>query len=148
MRRTFAQAAAVGALVLPMLAGFGGPAHAETNPYCSKVTKIGSTARITSGGKTFASVKQFKGCNKNWAYVYVWGSWRDSHRSWNACASVTTRSGSRTTVEGPRCKSGRFTELWSYGTATLSKCTRALGWIGHGPFPGSGDRKASTSERC
>jgi hypothetical protein len=100
------------------------------------------------GGKTFASVKQFKGCNKNWAYVYVWSTWRNSHRDWHACASVTTKSGSGRTVKDVQCNAGRFTHLWSQGAKTLSACTRALGWKGDGPFPVSGEPRALTSERC
>ncbi|MGJ6960262.1 hypothetical protein ACSDR0_00010 [Streptosporangium sp. G11] len=149
MKRELVQAIAVSVLALPMLAGLSGSAQAETNPRCSSVTQIGTTAHVTSGGRTFASVKQFKGCNKNWAYVYVWTDWRNSHSSWDACAAVTTRSSSGgTTVEDPSCNSGRFTELWSHGASTLSQCTRALGWKGYGPFPDSNDPKASTSERC
>ncbi len=141
--------AMAGAFALPVIVGLSAPAQAETNPYCSSgVTQIGTTAYVTSGGQTFASVKQFKGCNKNWSYLYVWQGWRDTHSSWDACTSVTTRSGSTTTIQDVRCNSGRFSELWSQGASTLSLCTRALGWKGYGPWPDSDDPKASTSERC
>jgi hypothetical protein len=151
VERRLAKAAAAGALALPMLFGLSGPAHAEVNPSCSSgVTQIGSTAYINTGGETFASVKQFKGCNKNWGYLYVWEGYRNNHSSWNACVSIatTTSSGSGGTIKDVRCNSGRFTELWSSGANTLSSCTVAVGWMGYGPVPYSGEPTARTSVRC
>ncbi|GII52556.1 hypothetical protein Pth03_09450 [Planotetraspora thailandica] len=151
MKRNLAKAAAAGALALPMLAGLGGTAHAETNPACSSgVTQIGSTAYITSGGQTFASVKQFKGCNKNYAYLYVWEGYRSTHSSWHACVSIatTTSSGAGNTIQDVRCNDGKFTELWSSGANTLADCTVAVGWVGYGPIPFSGEPIGRTSVRC
>ena len=60
-----------------------GVAQAESAPGCSGTTQIGSTADAAYGGQTIASVKQFKGCGKNWAYVYAWQSFVDSGKSFN-----------------------------------------------------------------
>lgn len=68
-------------------------------PSCSSTVQIGSTATLTVGGQTFASVKQFKGCAKNWSYVYVWAGYRSAHRSWSDCAAVSVTNASGT--EGP-----------------------------------------------
>ncbi|RGC68522.1 hypothetical protein C5N14_13460 [Micromonospora sp. MW-13] len=63
---------AVAGLAVPAALAFAGPAHAETNPHCGSSVQIGATAYITVGGQTAASVKQYKGCGKNYAYTYVW----------------------------------------------------------------------------
>ncbi|WP_157546646.1 hypothetical protein [Hamadaea tsunoensis] len=105
------------------------PSWAETNPNCGSVTQIGSTAYIVIGGATFGSVKQFKGCSKNWGYVYVWESWRNAHTNWDMCAAVGVIEGSPPyALEGLNCSyNTRKAEQWSYGTNTLSVCTRAVG---------------------
>jgi hypothetical protein len=107
------------------------PAQAETNPACpTGVTQIGTTGHIVIGGATFASVKQFKGCGKNWGYLYVWQSWRNSHPNWDMCAAVVVDDGSGEVI-GVKCAADTTrVELWSYGAATLQICTYALGWYG------------------
>jgi hypothetical protein len=119
------------------------PAQAETNPNCGSVTQIGTTAHIVIGGATFASVKQFKGCNKNWGYVYVWQAWRDSHSNWDMCAAIGIIEGAPPyDLVGLSCSySTRKAEQWSFGTNTLSVCTRAVGFF---PDKASGE----TSVRC
>lgn len=119
------------------------PANAETNPNCAGVTQIGSTAHIVINGATFASVKQFKGCNKNWGYVFVWQSWRDSHNQWDMCAAIAKIVGSPPyALVGINCSyNTRKAEQWSFGTDTLSICTRAVGW-----FPDKAT--ADTDTRC
>lgn len=134
----FAKSATIALLTVPAIAGIPAAAHAETPPGCSSTTQIGSTAHITAGGQTFASVKQFKGCGKNWAYLYVWTAFRDSHNSWDACVAVANNSDR--TLEGTQCRT-KTVEIWSLGTNTLSACTQAIGWIPDGP-------SAKTSERC
>lgn len=132
------KAALAGLLAVPAVAGISGVAHAESAPGCSGAVQIGTTAHITSGGTTFASVKQYKGCGKNFAYLYVWEGYRDTHGSWDACVAVGDNTTS--SLEGTQCMSGR-TEIWSLGTGTLAHCTQAIGWIPDGP-------SAKTSERC
>ena len=78
---------------------------------------------VTVGGQTAASVKQYKGCGKNYAYTYVWQQYRASHGSYQVCTSIVTGS----TLRDLQCSSGP--DVWSSGANTLSVCTRALGGI-------------------
>ena len=121
-----------------------GAAHAETNPKCSSgVTQIGSTKYLKHGSETVASLKQFKGCNKNWGYTYVWDSWKSKHGSkFRASAGIYTR-----TSEGPLGYSGPGEggqEAWSNGSNTLSVCTRGYGSVISASYSYSG----LTEERC
>ncbi len=122
---------------------FTGPAHAETNPRCSSVTQIGSTKYLKNGSDTVASVKQFKGCNKNWAYIYVWDSWRADHRDFYLRAAIWTRTGSEA-IDYNGGDRGQQ-EVWSTGASTLSQCTRAVGDV---LWPSGHDLHGSTDERC
>jgi hypothetical protein len=121
---------------------FAGPAQAETNPSCSSVSQIGATKYIKRGNTSIASVKQFKGCGKNWGYIYVWDSWRAEHRDYIPHAAVQVRgaefpSGDRAGARGQQ-------EVWSYGTDTLDKCTRGFGDM----VAPSYIEGAETEERC
>lgn len=136
----------IGAAVLAAAAiavTFTGPAQAESNPHCGSVTQIGSTKYIEVGNETVASVKQFKGCNKNYGYVYVWNSWKAKHGSkFRAAAGIYTR-----TSEGPLGYSGPGEggqEAWSNGSNTLSVCTRGYGSVISASYSYSG----TTEERC
>jgi hypothetical protein len=123
------------------------PARAESNPSCGSVTQIGTTEYIKVGGTTFGSVKQFKGCGKNWGYVYVWGSWREANKDWKACAEVLVQVSAgpgepHYDPRGTKCASNQV-EVWSAGTATLQNCTRAAGYP-----QGAKELSAATSPRC
>jgi hypothetical protein len=135
----------IGAAVLAAAAiavTFTGTAQAEYNPKCpSGVTKIGSTAYIKYGSETVASVKQFKGCNKNWAYVYVWDTWRAKHPNYWVQAGISTRT-SESSVDYVKAQNKQ--ELWSSGADTLNECTRAGGGVWSDTFS-DGDW---TDERC
>ncbi|MCU1681428.1 MAG: hypothetical protein JWQ81_2167 [Amycolatopsis sp.] len=141
-----AQIATVAALALPVLVGVAGTAQASTPAGCSSVTQIGSTAYLTVGGQTMASVKQYKGCSKNYSYLYVWDGYRSTHSSWQACTSVVTNGGH--TLEDENCGGSKTVEIWSFGASTLSQCTQALGWHGTGDWPDPGDPIALTDLRC
>ncbi|SDK13225.1 hypothetical protein SAMN04488074_104331 [Lentzea albidocapillata subsp. violacea] len=122
----------IGAAVLAAAAVavmFTGTAQAEYNPKCtSGVTQIGSTSYIKLGSATIASVKQFKGCNKNWAYTYVWDSWLSSHkRDFYVYTGVWTKDGQAARDQVSGSKGQR--EVWSSGANTLSVCTAAKGSI-------------------
>jgi hypothetical protein len=140
-------ASVLGTVVLGVAGGTS--AYAESPPSCSSTVQIGSTAYLTVGGQTFASIKQFKGCGKNWGYVYVWAGYRSSHRSWSDCASVSVTNSSGVgehDLEGLVCSSNKV-ETWSTGTNTLSSCTEASGMYGADPLePVVG--WVSTSVRC
>ncbi|WP_434442734.1 hypothetical protein [Lentzea sp. E54] len=136
----------IGAAVLAAAAiamTFTGTAQAETNPKCSSgVTQIGKTGYMKHGSATVASVKQFKGCGKNWAYVYVWDSWRATHGNYHIRAGIWTR-----TSDGAVDYSGNDSgaqELWSNGANTLSVCTTAVGQVWGSGYSVSG----GTDERC
>ncbi len=124
------------------MGGLGaGVAQAESAPGCSSTVQIGSTAYIDYGGETIASVKQFKGCNKNWAYTYVWDQFRAKHLDYYIVTFVDSSSddvGFRTSTKNAR-------ELWSGGTDTLAICTRAAGavYLGDKAYGA-----VETGERC
>lgn len=138
MRRILATAA-IAAAAATMLTG---TAHAESNPSCSSVTQIGSTAYIKNYDTTVASVKQFKGCGKNYSYTYVWDSWIASHgRNFYLTTYILTRDNN---THGYKMGAQGQRELWSNGANTLDQCTRA-----HGDINGSSYfLHARTSERC
>ncbi|MFD4639933.1 hypothetical protein ACFWN2_21655 [Lentzea sp. NPDC058436] len=133
---------AAGAVAAAVLSTTTGTAQAESNPSCGSVTQIGSTAYVKNGGTTVASVKQFKGCGKNYSYIYVWDQWISSQgRDFTLRTHIQTppnlTHGYKTGARGQR-------ELWSGGADTLDKCTRA-----HGEVDGSSYFLfAKTSERC
>jgi hypothetical protein len=129
IERKLGRLMAAAAIAVPMALMFGSPAQAETNPACGDVTQIGGTGHIKIGGQTFASVKQFKGCGKNWAYAYVWESWRDNHNRWDLCVSVAVGRAAPFDLADLRCEDNtRRAEMWSSGANTLSLCTHAVGW--------------------
>ena len=138
MRKILA-AAAVAAAASTLLSG---TAHAESNQYCGSVTQIGSTAYVKNFDTTVASVKQFKGCGKNFSYIYVWDQWIASHgRDFTLRTHILTRDnnthGYKTGARGQR-------ELWGGPADTIDDCTRA-----HGEVDGSSYFLfAKTSERC
>ena len=135
-------------MALAALLGTAGTAQAESAPGCSSTVQIGSTAYVTYGGQNIASVKQFKGCGKNWAYVYAWQSFVDSGKSFTLQVGIGVY-GSSSQQEADRYLGitqggNRQRELWSSGTDTLSNCTAAYGGV-HvgGDFPDT-----HTSVRC
>ncbi|MFJ5985055.1 hypothetical protein [Lentzea sp. NPDC092896] len=122
---------------------FTGAAHAETNPKCSSgVTQIGSTKYLKHGSETVASLKQFKGCNKNWAYVYIWDSWKAKHPSNHIRAGIWTRTSDGAVDYAGH--DGTKQELWSNGANTLNVCTYAAGDVFGSGYSANG----STDERC
>jgi hypothetical protein len=137
-------AAAMAAATLAVT--FTGTAQAEYNPKCpTGVTQIGSTAYVKLGSATIASVKQFKGCGKNWAYTYVWDSWIASHnRDWTIFVGVWTKEGQQAR-DSFSSRTGAQ-EAWSTGANTLTECTFAKGTVQS--VPSSYWEHATTSLRC
>src|SRR5688572_2127054 len=86
---------------------------AEYNPKCpNRTTQIGSTKYLKEGSATVASVKQFKGCGKNWAYTYVWDSWIAKHpRDFHVGAGVYTKEGQAARDQNYGAKGQQ--EVWS-----------------------------------
>ncbi|KOV85044.1 hypothetical protein [Nocardia sp. NRRL S-836] len=136
----------IGAAVLAAAAlamTFTGTAHAERNPACpSGVTQIGATKLLKHGSETVASLKQFKGCDKNWAYVYIWDAWHAKHPTNHIRAGIWTRSSDGAVDYNGH--DGRSQELWSRGANTLNVCTYAAGDV----FGSGYDAHGSTEERC
>lgn len=133
MKRSLVVAAALIAAFTPEVA------HAESAPGCGPVTQIGRTAYIDEGGGPVASVKQFKGCGKNWAYVYVWDSYHNKGYRYYVTAGILP--GSQGYVKG----GNRDREVWSKGTDTLSICTQAQGSLVDNPEYAY---TANTDKRC
>ncbi|MGW0871563.1 hypothetical protein ACWD3Z_13870 [Streptomyces sp. NPDC002740] len=139
MRRFFATGLATLALAMGAVVSTSSPAAAAGAPGCSAVSQIGATAYIWVSGSVAASVKQYVGCDKNFAYVYVWQSFRTNHGSWDIAASINTSSA---TGLGKKWSTG--IEVWSLGTNTLNVCTRGIGQI---EFSNQG-AEAATDNRC
>jgi hypothetical protein len=130
MRKLLFGVLAVAATLVTLGAG---PAQAESAPGCSGTVQIGSTAYVDYGGQHIASVKQFKGCNKNWAYVYAWQGFVDSGKGFTLRTAIGA-FGSASQQEADRYLGltiGRHNqrELWSPGTDTLTTCTAAFGAV-------------------
>ncbi|MFC0545895.1 hypothetical protein [Kutzneria chonburiensis] len=136
--------AAVTAAALVVTGLGSGVAQAEQAPGCSSTVQIGSTAYGQYQGQNVISVKQFKGCGKNWAYTYVWESFRDRHIAYRAHASVYVQFDGGMSW-GDVDKTGSPVEVWSEGTNTLDACTAAAGYI---QFGTSGSVDAKTGWRC
>jgi len=116
-------------------------AQAEQAPGCSQTVKIGSTGYVKKGDTIIASVKQFKGCDRNWAYTYVWDSYASLPGGFSSSAGMTINGlyNHASNVNGRNKQ-----EVWSEGTKTLTKCTKA-----HGEVWGDGNVYwGETDERC
>ena len=142
MRKLLCAMAAVAATLVTFGAG---SAQAESAPGCAGTVQIGSTAYGTYQGQTSISVKQFKGCGLNWAYIYVWQSFRDRHIPYTAHIEVAMQLDDANLPEGSVYKSGSPVELWSKGTDTLPVCTQAWGDLSFGANDGV---TAVTTMRC
>ena len=134
----------IGAAVLAAAAvamTFTGTAQAETNPHCRDSVQIGATKYIKKGTETVASLKQYKGCNKNWAYTYVWDAFHNRDGSYSSSAAMVV-NGDRDF--GSNVNGRNKQNVWSEGTNTITKCTRAYGEV----WDGSGVYWGQTDERC
>lgn len=141
MRKPFAIAAALAATLLSV--GFSGTAHAETVPGCASARQIGTTGSVKYQGTTIASVKQFAGCGKNYAYTWVWDSYARSH-SYRVSNWIAVIENGEEHPRGGGEASNRQ-ELWGAGAATLNKCTRAVASV---TVPGGGYVSGWTDLRC
>ena len=70
-----------------------------------------------------ASVKQFKGCGKNYAYIFVW----DSFARQVGDFQITVAMDVAEHIQEQRTYPRNQQEGWSGGTASLTQCTRAVG---------------------
>ena len=113
------------AATIPMAWALAGQAHAESNPACGDVAVSSQPGHVVIGGQNAASVKQFKGCGKNWGYIYVWDSWKSGHPNFEASVAITTGDGDIDLNNGRRGQQ----EVWSDGANTLRFCTMAHGIV-------------------
>jgi hypothetical protein len=140
VRKPFAIAAALAATLLSVGAG---TANAETVPGCASAKQIGSTGHVKYQGATIASVKQFAGCGKNFAYTWVWDSYARNN-SFRVSNWIAVIDGAEE-YPGGDIRSGSRQELWGAGATTLDKCTRAVSSV---TVPGGGYVSGWTDLRC
>ncbi|WP_112225863.1 hypothetical protein [Lentzea atacamensis] len=117
-------------LILPAVAlsvlALTGTAQAERAPGCADTVQIGSTGYVKKGSTIIASVKQFKGCGKNWAYTYVWDSYASQPGGFSSSAAMVV-NGDRDFNSNVNGRNKQ--DVWSKGTNSLTKCTRAYGEV-------------------
>jgi hypothetical protein len=142
VRKPFAIAAALAATLLSVGLS-SGTATAETVPGCASAKQIGTTGYVKYQGATIASVKQFAGCGKNYAYTWVWDSYAKSH-SFRVTNWIAVIDGNEE-YPGGDSRSGTKQELWGAGAATLDKCTRAVASV---TVPGGSYVSGWTDLRC
>ncbi|MBB4792112.1 hypothetical protein [Streptomyces nodosus] len=118
---------------LAALIGFGivaAPSAAASTPSsCSSVSQIGTTRVLTVGGMEAASVKQYYGCGYNYAYIYVWQQYRDTHSSWDLYVKIVNESDSGTDYGQATVNKTTRSELWGPAANTSKYCTHATGYL-------------------
>lgn len=153
MHRSFPHVAAgVAALALavtPMIAA-APAASASTIGSCSDAYQVGTTKVLNDEHKQPAmSVKQYWSpkCQENFAYAFMWQSFRDSHPKtwtvsvgeiWVQSSGVTTNPVANSAVDT------RQAEIWSPGFAGGGRCTYAEAGFLYGSYNGEGH----TDQRC
>lgn len=149
--KSLGRIAATGALALTSLVGIGSAAHAATAAQCTDKYQIGSTSYVNDTvGNHIASVKQYwsPACQENFAYIYVWQSFRDSHPgTWtiDVAEVYVIQPGNELSVDNVRTYNTRGSDFWSSGYAGAGKCTYASGGLYYGSNFGAG---AKTDTRC
>ncbi|WP_432097157.1 hypothetical protein [Streptomyces sp. bgisy100] len=116
-----------------------GSASASTPSGCGSVRQIGSTKYIKYKGQSAASVKQYYGCGKNYAYLLIWDSFRKHHKWKTATVGVMTPEGR---LHAVKWKDSPAYEMWSAGYATTN-CTQAFGLVQVGSGADKADAKSS-----
>ncbi|MEU4693827.1 hypothetical protein [Actinoplanes sp. NPDC023714] len=118
-----AASAAGGTLINPS------PALASTPPSCGSVRQIGTTRILTVGGMQAASVKQYYGCGYNYAYIYVWEQYRDTHANWDLYVHVIDHSDSGSDYGVGELNNTTRAELWGAPANTAAHCTHVTGYL-------------------
>jgi hypothetical protein len=104
-------------------------ALASTPASCSSVRQIGTTRVLTVGGMEAASVKQYYGCGYNYAYIYVWQQYRDTHSSWDLYVHVIDHSDSGSDYGVGEVNNTTRAELWGAPANTAAHCTHVTGYL-------------------
>ncbi|TDB74288.1 hypothetical protein [Micromonospora sp. KC723] len=128
LRRTLATTAAVLAAGTVTLVN-AAPAMASTPSSCSNVSQVGTTRVLTVGGMQAASVKQFYGCGYNYAYIYVWEQYRNTHSNWDLYVHVVNHSDSGNDYGAARLDNTTRAELWGPPADTARYCTHVTGYL-------------------
>ena len=121
--------------------------RAKAAGVCPDARQIGATAYVDRNGAHIASVKQFYSpqCQENYAYLWVWQSYRDVTPSYDVGLGVYSYD--RDAVLGTVSAKGTHQqEFWSRGTDTVRECTSALGAV-RTPGDPLADQ-ARTEKRC
>lgn len=141
--------AALAIAVTPAVAA-AAPASAATAASCSDRYQVGSTKVVPDEhGQSAMSIKQYwsPACQENFAYAYVWQSFRDSHPGaftivvgeiWVHSPGVETNPVANSAVDT------RQAELWSPGFYGPGRCTYATGTLAFGSYVSDG----KTDQRC
>ncbi|MFG2133541.1 hypothetical protein ACGFNV_38075 [Streptomyces sp. NPDC048751] len=125
-----ARTAPSAASTAPSAAGNPASTRAQAAGVCADAYQIGSTGYVKRNGTTIASVKQFysPSCAKNYGYVWVWDSFRDTAGDYDVTAAVY--SASQDEVLGKRSWTNTTVqEFWSNGTSTVAECTAGVGTV-------------------
>ncbi|MEV6599666.1 hypothetical protein AB0M36_22830 [Actinoplanes sp. NPDC051346] len=128
LSRTLAGAAAVAAAGVVTVFN-PTPALASTPASCSDVRQIGSTRVLTVGGMEAASVKQYYGCGYNYAYIYVWEQYRNTHSKWDLHVHVIDHSDSGSDYGMATLNNTTRKELWGPPANTAAHCTHVTGYL-------------------
>jgi hypothetical protein len=142
VRKPIALAAALAATLLSI--GTGTAQAAETVPGCASAKQIGTTGYVQYQGKNIASVKQFAGCGKNFAYTWVWDAYAGSN-SYRVSNWIAVIDGNEEYPGGDIKSANNKQELWGAGASTLNKCTRAVSSV---TTPDGSYKSAWTDKRC
>ncbi|MFB7374272.1 hypothetical protein ACFC0D_31030 [Streptomyces sp. NPDC056222] len=106
------------------------PAAAASTPSgCANVSQVGTTRVIQVGGVDAASVKQYYGCGYNYAYIYVWQQYRNTHSNWDLYVHIVNHSDSGTDYGDAELNNTTRSELWGPAANTAAFCTHATGYL-------------------
>lgn len=125
MKRLTAMFATIMVSLTSVLALTASPAAADAKPAgCGDGYQIGTTRQIVWNGSPIASLKQYysPNCNKNWAYIYMWQSFRDAGYRWDVEIYIDVATAA---PDYGRRVSSNWVETYSVPTATVRLCTRA-----------------------
>ncbi|OEV03838.1 hypothetical protein [Streptomyces oceani] len=122
-------------------------AKAQAADVCEDAYPIGERGRITRGGETIASVKQFYSpkCDENYGYLWVWDSFRDREDDYDVSTAVYSYTQDEV-LGGDSWTNSNGQEYWSHGTDTVQDCTAGVGAVRPAGEPLA--RQAHSSKRC
>jgi len=141
--------AALALAVTPIIAA-AAPASASTINSCSDAYQVGSTKVVPDEhGQPAMSIKQYwsPSCHENFAYAFVWQSFRNSHPgTWTiSLGEIWVQSpGVETNPVSMSYTDTRQAEAWSPGFAGGGRCTYAEAALLYGSYVSDG----RTDQRC